>query len=156
MTKDNQSGKLYLRADKNVPYGLVVRIMSALKTGGIANLGISQSLKRNPRRDDDTISAKIAGLGQPEMMALSLLLHGIAILALIIFAYYRPVFRNQARRVSAGLEIVESIATPPVKAEKLRAATSNQKEIPAAVENTRSISEDSRQKVTMRTLTGGS
>jgi biopolymer transport protein TolR len=40
MTKDNQSREVYLRADKNVPYGLVVRIMGALKSGGIANLGM--------------------------------------------------------------------------------------------------------------------
>ncbi len=43
MTKDNQSREVYLRADKNVPYGLVVRIMSALKNGGIANLGMVTS-----------------------------------------------------------------------------------------------------------------
>ena len=41
---------------------------------------------------------------------------------------------------------------PTRKAEKLRAAKSNQKEIPAAVENTRVAFEDSRQEVTMRTL----
>jgi len=43
MTKDNQSREVYLRADKNVPYGLVVRIMSALKNGGISNLGMVTS-----------------------------------------------------------------------------------------------------------------
>jgi biopolymer transport protein TolR len=40
MTKKGGSPEVYLRADKEVPYGIVVRIMSALKTAGIANLGM--------------------------------------------------------------------------------------------------------------------
>ncbi|MGB6063657.1 MAG: protein TolR [Desulfomonilaceae bacterium] len=39
-TKDQPSREVYLRADKTVPYGTVVRIMGALKTAGIANLGM--------------------------------------------------------------------------------------------------------------------
>jgi biopolymer transport protein TolR len=31
---------VYLRADKTVPYGLVVRIMAALKSAGVTNLGM--------------------------------------------------------------------------------------------------------------------
>ncbi len=34
---------VYLRADKTVPYGTVVRIMGALKAAGIANLGMITS-----------------------------------------------------------------------------------------------------------------
>jgi biopolymer transport protein TolR len=39
-TKDRPSGEVYLRADKSVPYGTVVRIMGALKGAGVANLGM--------------------------------------------------------------------------------------------------------------------
>jgi biopolymer transport protein TolR len=39
-TRDNPKRDIYLRADKTVPYGTVVRIMGALKTAGIANLGM--------------------------------------------------------------------------------------------------------------------
>jgi biopolymer transport protein TolR len=52
MTKDNQSREVYLKGDKNVSYGLVVRIISALKTGGIANVGIitNPQQESTPRR----------------------------------------------------------------------------------------------------------
>jgi biopolymer transport protein TolR len=40
MTKKGGSPEVYLRADKQVPYGIVVRIMAALKAAGIANLGM--------------------------------------------------------------------------------------------------------------------
>ncbi len=52
MTKDNQSREVYLRGDKNVSYGLVVRIISALKAGGIANVGIitNPQEESSPRR----------------------------------------------------------------------------------------------------------
>jgi colicin import membrane protein len=88
----------------------------------------------------------------PKMMALSLFLHGIAILALIIFAYSAPRFQKPGQASVSRVRIVESVA-PPRKAEKLRAATSNQKEIPAAVENTRVAFEETRREVAMRTLT---
>ncbi|MGC8605425.1 MAG: protein TolR [Desulfomonilaceae bacterium] len=39
-TKDKPNRDVFLRADKNVPYGVVVRIMASLKTAGIANLGM--------------------------------------------------------------------------------------------------------------------
>jgi biopolymer transport protein TolR len=39
-TKDRPNRDVYLRADKTVPYGAVVRIMGALKSAGIANLGM--------------------------------------------------------------------------------------------------------------------
>jgi biopolymer transport protein TolR len=39
-TKDRPSREVFLRADKAVPYGTVVRIMGALKKAGIANLGM--------------------------------------------------------------------------------------------------------------------
>jgi biopolymer transport protein TolR len=42
-TKKNPSLEVFLRADKNVPYGAVVRIMSGLQTSGIKNLGIITS-----------------------------------------------------------------------------------------------------------------
>ncbi len=40
VTKDQPAREVYLRADKTVPYGTVVRIMGALKSAGIANLGM--------------------------------------------------------------------------------------------------------------------
>jgi biopolymer transport protein TolR len=39
-TKDGSVREVYLRADRNVPYGTVVRIMALLKEAGIANLGM--------------------------------------------------------------------------------------------------------------------
>ena len=39
-TKDKPNRDVFLRADKTVPYGVVVRIMASLKTAGIANLGM--------------------------------------------------------------------------------------------------------------------
>ncbi|MGC8658280.1 MAG: protein TolR [Desulfomonilaceae bacterium] len=39
-TKEKSNRDVFLRADKNVPYGVVVRIMASLKTAGIANLGM--------------------------------------------------------------------------------------------------------------------
>lgn len=42
-TKKNPSLEVFLRADKNVPYGAVVRIMIGLQTSGIKNLGIITS-----------------------------------------------------------------------------------------------------------------
>lgn len=39
-TKKNPANEVYLRADKTVPYGIVVRIMGALRNAGIANLGM--------------------------------------------------------------------------------------------------------------------
>jgi biopolymer transport protein TolR len=47
-TKDRPSAEVYLRADKNVPYGTVVRIMGALKNAGIANLGMITSPQEQP------------------------------------------------------------------------------------------------------------
>lgn len=32
--------EIYLRADKNVPYGVVVHVMSEIKNAGVENLGI--------------------------------------------------------------------------------------------------------------------
>jgi len=42
-TKDRPTKEVYLRADKSVPYGTVVRIMGALKAAGVANLGMITS-----------------------------------------------------------------------------------------------------------------
>lgn len=39
-TKKDGSRDVYLRADKTVPYGVVVRIMAALKSAGVTNLGM--------------------------------------------------------------------------------------------------------------------
>ncbi len=39
-TKKSPSTQVFLRADKNVAYGVVVRTMAALKGAGIANLGV--------------------------------------------------------------------------------------------------------------------
>lgn len=39
-TQGTPTREVYLRADKTVPYGTVVRIMGALKNAGVANLGM--------------------------------------------------------------------------------------------------------------------
>ncbi len=41
--KSNPRQEVYLRADKSVPYGIVVRVMSALRKAGISNLGMITS-----------------------------------------------------------------------------------------------------------------
>jgi len=46
-TKENPTREVYLRADKSVPYGTVVRIMAALKGAGIANLGMITTPKQD-------------------------------------------------------------------------------------------------------------
>jgi biopolymer transport protein TolR len=40
LTKREASGDVYLRADKSVAYGVVVRIIAELKNAGISNLGM--------------------------------------------------------------------------------------------------------------------
>lgn len=45
-TKDAPSKEVYLKADKAVPYGTVVRIMAALRNAGITNLGMITSPKQ--------------------------------------------------------------------------------------------------------------
>ncbi len=97
-------------------------------------------------------SRRLPDSTSPRMMALSLFLHGIAILGLIIFAYSAPRFQKPGQASVSRVGIVESVA-PPRKVEKLRAPTSNQKEIPEAIENTRVAFEETRQEVAMRTLT---
>jgi biopolymer transport protein TolR len=49
-TKDRSASEVYLRADKSVPYGTVVRIMGALKGAGISNLGMITT----PQRESTT------------------------------------------------------------------------------------------------------
>lgn len=50
-TKDDSSRGVYLRADKTVPYGLVVRIMAALQGAGVKNLNIiTTPAERAPER----------------------------------------------------------------------------------------------------------
>lgn len=48
--KEPDVGDVYLRADKNVPYGTVVRIMAALRNAGVENLGMITS----PQEDTGT------------------------------------------------------------------------------------------------------
>jgi biopolymer transport protein TolR len=40
LTKDKPNREVFLRADKNVSYGAVVRIMGNLKNAGVTNLGM--------------------------------------------------------------------------------------------------------------------
>jgi biopolymer transport protein TolR len=35
-----QNKEVYLKADENIPYGIVVKVMSAIKGAGISNLGM--------------------------------------------------------------------------------------------------------------------
>ena len=87
----------------------------------------------------------------PRMMALSLLIHGTLILAVIVFASSAPRLQKPGLGSVSRVRIVESVAAPPV-VEKLRAAPPSQKEIPVAVENIPAISENSRQKVRVTAL----
>ncbi len=47
-TKDNPTREVYLRADKTVPYGTVVRVMGALKSAGVASLGMITTPQEEP------------------------------------------------------------------------------------------------------------
>jgi biopolymer transport protein TolR len=47
LVKDDATRDIYLRADKSVQYGTVVRIMGALKSAGIANLGMITTPKED-------------------------------------------------------------------------------------------------------------
>jgi TonB family protein len=83
----------------------------------------------------------------PRMVALSILLHGTLLLAVILFAYSSPRFQKTGQGSVSRVKIVESVSAPPVM-EKLRKASPSQKEIPVAVENTPAISQNSRQEGT--------
>jgi len=87
----------------------------------------------------------------PRMMALSVLFHGIVVLALIIFAYSSPRLQKTGQAGISQVKLVESVARAPV-VEKLRAAPSTQKEMPATEENAPAISDSRREKVAMSTL----
>jgi len=50
-TKNDPSSEVYLRADKSVPYGVVVRIMAALRHAGIADLGMITTAEERPSAD---------------------------------------------------------------------------------------------------------
>jgi TonB family protein len=97
-------------------------------------------------------SRRLPDSATPGMTALSLLIHGVVILALVVFAYSSPRFQKPGQGSVSRVKIVESVAASPV-VEKLRTAPPSQKEVPVAVENTPAISENSRQKVTMSALT---
>lgn len=47
-TKDKPARDVYLRADKNVPYGTVIKIMDTLKSAGVTNLGMITAPKEGP------------------------------------------------------------------------------------------------------------
>jgi len=47
-TRDSSSKEVYLKADKSVPYGVVVRIMAALRNAGVTNLGMITSPQQEP------------------------------------------------------------------------------------------------------------
>lgn len=47
-TKDNPAREVYLRADKSVPYGTVVRVMGALRSGGVAALNMITTPQEEP------------------------------------------------------------------------------------------------------------
>ncbi len=96
-------------------------------------------------------SPRLPDSATPGMTALSLLIHGILILAIIIFAYSSPSFQKPGQGSVSRVKLVESITAPP-RMEKLMTARPSQKEIPAAVENTPAISENTREKVAMRAM----
>ncbi|OEU45744.1 MAG: protein TolR [Desulfobacterales bacterium S7086C20] len=46
-----QDHKVYLRADKNVPYGVVIRVISAVKSAGVEKLGVvTEPLKEKVKK----------------------------------------------------------------------------------------------------------
>ncbi len=46
-----QDHKVYLRADKNVPYGVVIRVISAVKNAGVEKLGVvTEPLKEKVKK----------------------------------------------------------------------------------------------------------
>lgn len=45
-SKDSVSKDVYLKADKSVPYGMVVKIMAVLRNAGFTNLGMITSPKQ--------------------------------------------------------------------------------------------------------------
>lgn len=45
-SKDSVSKDVYLKADKSVPYGIVVKIMAVLRNAGFTNLGMITSPKQ--------------------------------------------------------------------------------------------------------------
>jgi biopolymer transport protein TolR len=47
-TQKDSSRDVYLRADKTVPYGVVVRIIAALKSAGVTNLGMITTPMEQP------------------------------------------------------------------------------------------------------------
>ncbi len=47
-TKESPSQEVYLRADKTVPYGTVVRIIGELKSAGVTNLGMITTPQLEP------------------------------------------------------------------------------------------------------------
>ena len=61
-TVKNQNKQLFLQADKDVPYGVVVGIMGRVKAAGIENMGIVAE------RIDDTVApaAPLPGGAQPQ------------------------------------------------------------------------------------------
>ncbi len=88
----------------------------------------------------------------PRMMALSVALHTIAILALIVFAYSAPRYQIPGQSGVSRVRIVENFSAPK-HVEKLRQSTSIREEIPAPLENIRIAPENSRQTVDFRNLT---
>ncbi len=47
-----QDHKVYLRADKNVPYGVVVRVISEVKNAGVEKLGVvTEPLKEKAKKE---------------------------------------------------------------------------------------------------------
>jgi colicin import membrane protein len=95
--------------------------------------------------------ARLPDSAAPRMIALSLLLHGTLILAIIVLAYSAPRFQKTGRGSVSRVRIVESVAAPPV-AQKLRAAPPSQEQIPVAAENRAAASENSRQIVAASAL----
>lgn len=51
--KGDTSREVYLRADKNIPYGIVIKVMSEIKMAGIEKLGIVTTPVKDEKENSD-------------------------------------------------------------------------------------------------------
>ena len=99
---------------------------------------------------------RLPNSASPGMMALSLLLHGTLILAIIIISYSRSQFQKPIQGSISRVKMVEGVSRPPA-VEKLHRGPSkrpelSQREPVPSSEATPEISDNVREKVEVRTL----
>jgi biopolymer transport protein TolR len=57
MLQGRSDREVYLKADKNIPYGIVVQVMAEIKNAGIEQLGMITE-PADPKKRSDTQNAK--------------------------------------------------------------------------------------------------